>query len=193
MYSYLIGFLLSIVSAPEFVVFVLFETLARSYSSLFMVILIISTGGTIGSSFIYALARIIGYEKFSHFLSTYGKKLLLKPSDLEDIEYYYDRWGNYIIFFGRWLPTFRSLVSVPAGLSKMKAGHFVVMTFAGTLAWNTILCSILYAFGAYLEYLEVGLEGYTWIVFSALILLGSYFLAKRVGEKVIDKSKQEDR
>lgn len=185
MNPYLLGLLLSVATAPEIVVFVLFETIAMSFVSAFLIVVVTSIGGTVGSTVIYMAARLVGHERCLELVRAYGRKILLKPSDLESIYYYYVRWGGFIIFFGRWLPTFRSLVSIPAGLSRIAVWRFITLTFFGTLTWNLILCSMIFGFGAYLDYLEVGLEGYTMATFTALIMLLAYFIVRRISERII--------
>ncbi len=185
MNAYFIGLLLSVVSAPELVVFLLHETIVLSFFSAFLMVIIISLGGTLGSTIIYLGARLVGHERCLNLLEMHGRKILLKPSDMESIDYYYDKWGGVIIFFGRWLPTFRSLVSIPAGLSRMATWKFIALTFSGTLAWNIILCAMIYGFRTYLDYLEIGLEGYTSLTFIAVILFLAYLFVRRLSERII--------
>jgi membrane protein DedA with SNARE-associated domain len=192
MNSYLPALIISIVSAPEFVVFLFNETIVLSPREALIMIMLITLGGTFGSTAIYLGARFVGHGRCQTLLEKYGGRLLLKPSDMADIIYYYHRWGGFIVFFGRWLPTFRSLVSIPAGLSGMPRWRFIVLTFSGTLVWNIILCSALYAFRAYLEYLEVGLEGYTWLTIIAVFLLLAYFMAKRISERIRNGAKNQE-
>ncbi len=185
MNTYLLALFLSMVTAPELVVFVLYEAITSSGFNAFIITMIISLGGTAGSGAIYLAARLVGQKRCLHLIRRHGRKILLKPDDLDKIDYYYEKWGGVIVFFGRWLPTFRSLVSIPAGLSKMSFWKFIAFTFSGTMVWNLILCSIVYGFGAYLDYLEMGLEGYTWAAFSALLLLTVYFIVRRTGERIM--------
>lgn len=192
MTSYTIGFLLSIVSAPEFIIFILFDTITHSFFSALWIVLLISFGGSLGSSVIYITARMVGQDRCLELVKKHGKKVLLKSSDMESIDYYYSRWGDYIVFVGRWLPTFRSLVSIPAGLYRMPVWRFLFLTFSGTLVWNIILCSMIYGFSAYLNYLEVGLEGYAWVTFLAFVLLVIYFVVRRVSERLMKNSHESD-
>lgn len=192
MTAYTIGFLLSIVSAPEFIVFVLFDTISSSFFSALWIVLLISAGGSLGSSAIYITARMVGQDRCLELVKKHGKKVLLKSSDMESINYYYSKWGDYLVFFGRWLPTFRSLVSVPAGLYRMSAWRFFFLTFFGTVVWNIILCSMVYGFSTYLSYLEVGLEGYAWVTFTAFVLLVVYFAVRRISERLLKGSSEPD-
>ena len=185
MNSYLLGLLLSIITAPELVVFVLFESIAKSFWSAFLILIFISIGGTFGSTVIYLAARLVGHERCLELIKKHGRKILLKPSDMGNIDYYYEKWGGYIIFFGRWLPTFRSLVSIPAGLSRIAVWRFITLTFLGTLTWNFVLCSMISGFQTYLDYLELGLEKYSIATFTAVLLLLAYLIIRRISERIV--------
>ncbi len=189
MSTFLLGLLLSIVSAPEIVIFVFYETIAQSVFHAFLMMIAISIGGTAGSTAIYLAARLVGQKRCLDLLGRHGRRILLKSSDLESIIFYYEKWGGLIVFFGRWLPTFRSLISIPAGLSGMALWRFMALTFLGTLTWNFILCSMLYGFSAYLDYLEFGLEGYIWTTFTAVLLIMVYFIVRRISERILKGSK----
>ena len=52
------------------------------------------------------------------------------------------------VFFGRLVPLIRSLISIPAGMSHMNMGIFLLFTTIGSLIWNTILVSVGAAVGA---------------------------------------------
>lgn len=182
--TYLIALLLGIVTAPELMMILFFETITKSVFSAFLMAVAISIGGTFGFMVIYLVVRLVGHDCCQELVRTHGKKVLLKPSDLKIINYYHERWGDFIVFFGRWLPTLRNLVSISAGLSRISSWRFFALTFLGTLSWNLILCSIIYGFEAYLDYLEVGFKRYTTLAFIAVLLLLAYFIVRRIKERI---------
>ncbi len=59
----------------------------------------------------------------------------------------FSRWGVHLVIFGRILPGVRTLVSVPAGLSRMNFGLFLGAAFSGAYIWNTLLVGVGYALG----------------------------------------------
>lgn len=183
--THILALLMGIVTPPEFMVFLFIETITNSVFSAFLMAISFSIGATFGFMIIFIIVRLLGHESFQKLVRNHGKKVLLKPSDMKVISYYHDRWGDFIIFFGRWLPTFRNLVSISAGLSKISSWRFMMLTFLGTLSWNLILCSITYGFEAYLDYLEVGFKRYSALTFIAVLLLLAYFIVRRIRERTI--------
>ena len=63
----------------------------------------------------------------------------LKNSDIDKADKWFDTKGNKTVFFCRFIPIVRSLISIPAGMSEMPMGKFLVYTTFGSLIWNTVL------------------------------------------------------
>lgn len=97
-------------------------------------------GSTLGAIAIYYVA-LWGGKPFVH---KYGKWVLISRGDIEQAERFFERWGNWAIFFGRMVPLVRSLVSVPAGIVQMPIWQFTLYTFIGSFVWATGL-----AYGGY--------------------------------------------
>lgn len=88
-------------------------------------------GSTLGAVGVYYVAKLGGRP----FLRRYGKWVLISQDDLAQADRFFDRWGNWAVFFGRMVPLVRSLVSVPAGLVEMPIVQFTVYTFLGSFVW----------------------------------------------------------
>ena len=69
------------------------------------------------------------------------------------------RWGVRLVIFGRVIPGIRTLVSIPAGLSRMNFGLFAGAAFSGAYVWNTLLVGIGYALGFKVTLLGVSILG----------------------------------
>ncbi|URM89132.1 DedA family protein [Streptomyces sp. MRC013] len=93
-------------------------------------------GSTVGAVALYWIGRAFGRERM-HAL--WARLPLVKPSDLERTEAWFARHGTKAVFFGRMVPVFRSLVSVPAGLVCMPVPVFLALTALGSLIWNSAL------------------------------------------------------
>ena len=74
--------------------------------------------------------------------SKIGKMLHLKINDINKSINWFNKRGSISVFFGRCIPIIRSLISIPAGISKMNITTFTIYTFCGSLIWNTILISL---------------------------------------------------
>lgn len=97
-------------------------------------------GSTLGALGIYYVAKLGGKP----FVHKYGKWVLISRGDLEQADRFFQRWGNWAVFFGRMVPLVRSLVSVPAGIVEMPVWQFTLYTFLGSFVWATGL-----AYGGY--------------------------------------------
>jgi len=69
------------------------------------------------------------------------------------------RWGLRLVIFGRIFPGVRTLVSIPAGLTRMNFGLFVGAAFSGAYIWNTLLVGVGYALGFKVTLLGVSILG----------------------------------
>jgi membrane protein DedA with SNARE-associated domain len=63
---------------------------------------------------------------------------LVQLSDFDRTEEWFARHGGKAVFFGRMIPIFRSLISIPAGVERMPVGRFTLLTTAGSLIWNSV-------------------------------------------------------
>ena len=66
---------------------------------------------------------------------------------MQRAESLFARWGVRLVIFGRIFPGLRTLVSVPAGLTRMNFGLFLSAAFSGAYIWNTLLVGVGYALG----------------------------------------------
>ncbi len=107
--------------------------------------------GCIGSLLAAALLYWIGY-KFKHetifnFVDRYGKFLFIKSEDVKKSLTWFEKYGHRIVFFGRMIPAVRSLISIPAGMSRMPFWKFMFYSSLGTIIWTTFLACIGFYFG----------------------------------------------
>ena len=101
-------------------------------------------GSILGSLANYGLARWLGRAFFLRL----GKYLLITERGLDRSERYFAAHGEISIFMGRMLPVVRHLISIPAGIARMRLGRFVVFTGFGALVWCTILTWIGWFIGS---------------------------------------------
>ena len=98
-----------------------------------------TAGAMFGNFFWYLLARVIGLVRFKPFIERYGRWLTMDWPDIEKAEKLFGRFGGLIVFFGRMMPTIRSLISVPAGLLNMRLKSFLIWSTIGTAGWSSAL------------------------------------------------------
>ena len=112
---------------------------ARGKMDIFGVIASGTLGAMLGNYFWYLVARVIGIERFRPFIEKYGRWLTFDWAEIERAEKLFGRQGWAIVFFGRMLPTLRSLISIPAGLLHMRLSTFVIWSTIGTTGWTDLL------------------------------------------------------
>jgi membrane protein DedA with SNARE-associated domain len=120
---------------------------ARGTMTLWGVIVSGTAGAMFGNFFWYLLARVIGIVRFKPFIEKYGRWLTLDWPDVEKAEQMFGRFGSFIVFVGRMLPTVRSVVSIPAGLLRMRLKRFLFWSSVGTAAWSSALALAGYVLG----------------------------------------------
>ena len=113
---------------------------ATGEMDLFLVILFATIGSDIGALVNYYLAKYLGRPIVYKFAaSRLGRLCLLSPEKVEKAEGYFVKNGVTSTLVGRLVPGIRQLISIPAGLSGMPVGRFLLYTTIGAGAWNVVL------------------------------------------------------
>lgn len=104
------------------------------------VIIASTLGSLFGAIILYYIGKILNKERLIKIVkSKYGKLLRIKPKDIEAADKWFDKKGNKTVFFCRFVPVIRSLISIPAGMSEMPLLSFIIYTTVGSAIWNTVL------------------------------------------------------
>ena len=112
---------------------------ARGQMNLVPLVAIGTLGTTVGNYFWYWIGRTLGYARFRPFVERHGRWLTLEWSDVERLQRFFHNRGEWVIFVFRFLPTFRTIISLPAGMGAMPRWRFLLWTFAGSAIWNSVL------------------------------------------------------
>ena len=121
---------------------------ANQELNVYLVVLFATIGANIGALINYYIAKIVGRPLVYKFAnSRFGHMCLIDEAKVEKAEKYFDDHGAISTFIGRLIPAIRQLISIPAGLAKMKLSTFLLFTTLGAGLWNSILAAI----GYYLE------------------------------------------
>ena len=100
-------------------------------------------GASIGSTIIYLIALKLGRTALLRYL----KYVKVSDIKLTKVEYWFQKYGDKAVLFGRMVPVFREMISIPAGLLKMKLPKFLAYTVLGSCGWSITLIFIGYYFG----------------------------------------------
>ncbi len=136
-----------------------------------------TAGSLVGALVLYALGALLGRDRV---LALAARLPLVKTSDVERTEAWFARHGTKAVFFGRFVPIFRSMISVPAGVERMRLPVFLLLTSTGSLVWNTAFIAAGYALGARWHEVTDLVGLYSKAVLAAVAVGALAFLALRV-------------
>ena len=145
-YGYIGVFLLILIEnifppIPSELIF-LFGGFMTTYTKLYIIGMIISStlGSLIGALLLYKIGTIFSKEKLKILISgKLGRVLKLKNSDIDNANKWFTNEGKKTVFFGRFIPLIRSIISIPAGINKMNISKFITYTLLGSVIWNLVL------------------------------------------------------
>ncbi|SEH00258.1 membrane protein DedA, SNARE-associated domain [Nonomuraea solani] len=139
-----------------------------------------TAGSVAGSLVLYALGARLGRDRARALLT---KIPGIKTETVDRTEAWFARHGAKAVVFGRLLPGFRSLISVPAGVERMPLPTFVLLTAIGSLMWNSILLVTGYLLGENWHRMADVTGMFQYVFFGALAVAAVFFVAKRRGRR----------
>jgi len=113
--------------------------------NVWLVVLFATVGANIGALINYCLAKWLGRPivyKFAN--SRFGHMCLIDEAKVKHAEEFFEKHGAVATFIGRLIPAVRQLISIPAGLARMKLTTFLLFTTLGAGIWNAVLAAIGY-------------------------------------------------
>ena len=144
--------------------------------SVFWVIIVSTIGSVAGAIILYGIGVLLNVDRLERIVDKWGHILRITSKDIKKADDWFHRFGVWTIFFGRLVPLIRSLISIPAGMSRMNMGIFLLFTTIGTLIWNTILVSVGAAVGASWSDIVGYMDIYSNVVYVILAVLIVLFL-----------------
>jgi len=102
-------------------------------------------GSVVGALALYGIGQWFGRDRL---YAVVARMPLVKVTDVEKTEAWFAKHGTKAVFFGRFIPIFRSLISIPAGLERMPLRLFLTLTALGSLIWNTLFIMLGYGLGS---------------------------------------------
>jgi membrane protein DedA with SNARE-associated domain len=132
--------------------------------NIFIVVLAAAAGAIVGDGMGYMVGRRLGLP----FLRRYGRYIRLDEDRLLIGRYLFFRYGNAVVFFGRFIAVLRMFAALLAGVNCMPAGRFFFFNIIGGICW-----ACLFGFGAY----ALGAEVYKISGMLSVISLGLFIAA----------------
>lgn len=172
-------------------VILLFGGFMTSVSELTVIGVIISStlGSLLGAIILYYVGKIFNKERLTKIVEgRIGKILHLNGDDIDKANSWFNEKGLKTVFFCRFIPVLRSLISIPAGMNEMKMSKFLIYTIIGSIIWNTVLTLLGHIFGSKWESILKIFDTYSSLVTIILVLIfiGGllYLFTKKKSKKI---------
>lgn len=127
---------------------------ARGAMSIEGVIFAGTAGAMTGNYLWYLAARIVGIDRFRPLIERYGRWLTLDWPEVERARDLFGRFGGVIVMIARIIPTIRSVISIPAGMVRMRLVGFLIWSTIGTSVWCAALACAGWLLGQRFEAIE---------------------------------------
>lgn len=150
---------------------------ASTDMTVFGVIVASTAGSVAGALVLYYLGSILGADRMKRIVVKYGKWLRVTTDDVDKSYAWFDKYGPWTVFFCRFIPLIRSLISIPAGMSKMGMPLFLLLTTVGTFIWNTVLVNLGASVGENWEDIVAVMDVYSNVAYALIALAVIAFAA----------------
>ncbi|MDZ5446890.1 DedA family protein [Micromonospora sp. 4G57] len=134
-------------------------------------------GSVLGALALYYVGAALGRDRMRAIAA---RLPLVKLADVDRTETWFLRHGVKAVFFGRMIPIFRSLISIPAGIERMRVPVFLLYTTLGSLLWNTTFVLAGYLLGENWHLVETYVGTFQNVVIGAGAAAVGWFVFTRV-------------
>jgi len=147
------------------------------------VVLFATAGSVYGAVILYLIGVQLDLERLEKIVDRYGQVLRIKSKDIYNADAWFKKHGPKTVFFCRFIPLIRSIISIPAGMARMPFLQFLLLTALGTFIWNIVLVLLGASVGESWETIVHYLDIYSNVVYGVLVvlllLLAVLFIRKR--------------
>lgn len=154
-------------------------TASRGSFSLAEALIWTTVGSVVGAFVLYGIGAWLGAARLRRIAEWMP---LMKGDDVDRTVAWFERHGWAAVFFGRMIPIFRSLISIPAGVARMPLWKFGLLTAGGSAIWNTIFVMAGFLLGENWHVIEQYADIFQVIVIAVVLVLVAWFVVVRVRE-----------
>lgn len=159
---------------------------ARGDFGLVAAIVCTTLGSVIGALALYGVGAVLGRDRMRALA---GKLPLVKVRDVDKAEEWFLRHGPKAVLIGRLVPVVRSLISVPAGVERMRVVLFLPLTAIGSLVWNSLLILAGYQLGERWHLVESSVGVFQKLVIVAALAAVGWFVVVQLRARRSDAEK----
>lgn len=146
-----------------------------------LIVLFGTLGAMLGAVINYLLSIWLGRKLIYAFAdSKVGHLCLLSAEKVQRAEQYFNDHGKLSTFVGRLIPGIRQLISIPAGLSRMHFGQFMLYTFLGAFIWNTVLALLGYMAHGQKELIEAYSHELSIAILAIVVCVFIFIVVKKL-------------
>lgn len=131
----------------------------------------------------YYAGLILGQQRLQLLAGRYGKWIGISGEDIEKSVNWFQKHGAKAVLFGRLVPGIRTLISIPAGISKMPVVPFFLYSTIGTIGWVTLLTYAGYFLGKNYKLVEDYIDVITKVVVFGVLLAIASFIGYRLWKR----------
>ncbi len=142
-----------------------------------------SCGSLLAAALLYWIGRKIPQDKLLNLVDRYGKYLFIKRADVIKALKWFEHYGHRIVFLGRMVPAVRSLISIPAGMSRMPFWKFMLYSGLGTVIWTTFLACVGFYLGENQDKMHALMSNVGNMVLAIVVIIALCFVFKRYWKK----------
>lgn len=131
----------------------------------------------------YYAGKFVGEERLRKLADRYGKWADISSADIDKANRWFYKHGPKAVFFGRLVPGIRTIISLPAGLTSLPIGIFLLYSTVGTALWVGLLTYAGFALGDNYELVDEYLGPVSKLVLVVLILAVIIWVVKKLQTK----------
>jgi membrane protein DedA with SNARE-associated domain len=143
---------------------------ARGLMNPVLAALVGGAGSALGGIVWYIVGRWVGLERLVRLAAWMGRWAAVTPRQLERGEWWFKRWGAWIVAVGRCLPGVRGYICIPAGVARMPFARFLIWSSVGALAWSSLLVGAGMALNRHYGEVEQWMDPATEVVLALCFL-----------------------
>lgn len=136
-------------------------------------------GSVLGQLPLYYLGKVIGEDKLAEWADKHGAWLTISGDEIHNSVKWFNEHGHKAVVFARVVPGVRSLISIPAGITKMNLGQFLLYSAIGTGVWSGALAYIGWLLGKRYDIVSKYMGPVTYIILGGIALYIVFNVVKR--------------
>ena len=142
-------------------------------------------GSLVAAALLYWIGYLFNHDAIFRFVDRYSKYLFIQSEDVKKSLLWFEKYGHRIVFLGRMIPAVRSLISIPAGMSRMPFWKFMLYSSLGTIIWTTFLAYVGFYFGENQALMQQIFSQVGYVIITIVILALSWLLYRKLKNKNI--------